>query len=91
MPFKKGQTPPQRKKRGPSNKNPEDKNKGSLQTYPMHKHWQKMSSRRTLDIQDIDYYIYNDLPIDELYDEMNLRDWKYKYGNTKKTSDDEGM
>lgn len=88
MPFKKGHSGykgggrPKGSKKKPSQQNT------SLNTYSVHKHWQKKQSRRMPNINDIDHYIYNDLPLDEYYDSLKLSDWKFRFGNAKNTKND---
>ena len=42
------------------------------------RHWVKKSLKSTFDIDEVDYYLYNDLDITELMDEKKLpsNDWK---------------
>lgn len=39
----------------------------TLDTHFIHKRWQKRLSSKCEDIQDIEYYIYNDIPLEEYY------------------------
>ena len=55
----------------------------SLNTYNLHKEWKKSSLKKTLDIDEVDYYLYNDLPIEELYDEMKLYNYDWKNNKNK--------
>lgn len=34
------------------------------------KEWEKKTLRRTIDIEDANHYIYNDLPLDDLYKDI---------------------
>jgi hypothetical protein len=52
------------------------KSNPSLDIYKTTHQWDKTSYRNTLDIDEIDYYINNDLPLDEYYDNVKL----YGYG-----------
>ena len=67
-------------------KNGEGKNPNvSINTYNYgKKHWDKSSSKRTFDIDEVDYYIYNDLDITELMDEKKLPAYEWENGNKKK-------
>ena len=78
MPFKKGHKgyksggrpldSEAKKKKKPSNT--------SLDTYrwALRKDWKKQALRRTLDPAEVDYYLYNNLPIDELYEKITYYD-----------------
>lgn len=83
MPFEKGHKGYGMGGRKANSKHPDEKGKGALNTYPYHRFWAKKTSNKVMDIEDVDYYLYNDLPLDELYDSMNLKDWKIKKGNWK--------
>ena len=52
----------------------------SLDTYKGGKVWRK-SSHKMLDIEKIDYYINNDLPLDEYYDSVKLYSYEWKSGS----------
>jgi hypothetical protein len=45
------------------------------------KKWSKSSSKRTFDIDEVDYYIYNDLDIIELMDKKKLPAYEWQGGN----------
>ena len=79
--FKKGH----KSKSGGRPKGSKSTGKYSLGTYPINKYWAKQVSSRTLDIDEVDYYLYNDLPIDELYDDLKLKDYLWKNGNKNYT------
>lgn len=58
--------------------------------------WERNTSGRTFDIDEVDYYLYNDLDITELMDEKKLPayDWKdskkrYNYNKQLKQKRDE--
>ena len=51
-----------------------EKSPQAIDKYPITKHWEKRTSKRVLDQETLEYYIYNDLPIDEYYDSLKLRD-----------------
>ena len=68
-------------------KKPNRKNKKnqSLDIYRNHHQWDTTRVKRTLDPERVDYYIHNDLDLNELYDSMKLYDysdnaskWKHK-------------
>ena len=46
----------------------------AIDKYPIKKHWEKRVSKKILDQADIEFYIYNDLPLDDYYDSLNLPD-----------------
>jgi len=69
----------------------------SLDVHRNHHQWKKQSLKKSLDIDEVDYYLYNDLPIEELYDELKLYsyDWKaenkrYNLNNQAKRRKDNG-
>ena len=78
MPFKKGH-----KGHGGGRKKGSKKN-SSLDVHKNPKQWKKSPSKSTLDIEQVDYYIYNGLDITELYDELKLYDYKWKNKNGNK-------
>ena len=51
----------------------------TLDIHRNHKKWDKSKSKSTLDIDEIDYYINNDLPLDEYYDSLKLYDYEWKH------------
>ncbi len=68
-------------------KKPNRKNKSnqSLDIYRNHHQWDTTRIKRTLDPERVDYYIHNDLDLNELYDSMKLYNyadnaskWKHK-------------
>ncbi len=68
-------------------KKPNRKNKSnqSLDIYRNHHQWDTTRVKRTLDPERVDYYIHNDLDLNELYDSMKLYNyadnaskWKHK-------------
>ena len=78
------------------------KNKPGKETLDIHKspkQWKKSSLKSSLDQDKVDYYLYNDLDITELYDEMKLYDYGWKNNRrtynlnseAKKRKDGEGM
>ena len=76
-------------KKRPRNSRPT--NSMSVDQYKNGVVWDTGVSRRTLDVQEVDYYIYNDLPLDEYYDSLKLSEygWKnkekgYNYNNDMK-------
>ena len=61
------------------------KSRQSLDVYRNHHQWDTIRSKRTLDPERVDYYINNDLDLNELYDNMKLYNytdnqnkWKHK-------------
>lgn len=66
------------------NERPDPKNRDlTIDRYFGNKEWEKSTSKKTLDIDKMDYYIYNDLPFDEYYDSIKLykpSDWKSDKG-----------
>lgn len=66
------------------NERPDPKNTAlTIDRYFGNKEWEKATSKKMLDIEQVDYYIYNDLPLDEYYDSIKLykpSDWKSKKG-----------
>jgi hypothetical protein len=66
MPFKKGEN-------GMGGRPKGIKNKQRLIRYSPKK-WETGNSKQILDQAKIDYYIYNDLPLDEYYDSLKLKD-----------------
>ena len=57
----------------------------SLDVYRNHHQWDTTRSKRTLDQAKVDYYINNDMDLNELYDAMwipmyndNQNKWKHK-------------
>jgi len=102
MPFKKGHSGYEGggRKKGTSRGRGRSKNKQSLDVYNTTKNWERGSRHKQLDQEKVDYYIYNDLPLEELYDEMKLYDygWKGESGSNlnsqakkKKDNGNEGM
>lgn len=66
-------------------KKKEQKRNSSLDIYRNHHQWDTTRMKRTLDSELVDYYINNDLDINELYDNMKLYNyddkssqWKHK-------------
>ncbi len=67
--------------------NRKSKPNNCLDVYRNHHQWDTTKSKRTLDQTEVDYYINNDLDLNELYDNMKLYDystsssrWKNKNG-----------
>ena len=61
----------------------------SLDTYrwALRKDWEKQAISRTLDPAEVDYYLYNNLPLDELYEKItyyNLHERDYDKNKNKK-------
>lgn len=57
----------------------------SLDIYRNHHRWDTTRIKRTLDPEQVDYYINNDLDLNELYDDLKLYNyddqstrWKHK-------------
>ena len=66
MPFKKGYKPnPEWGKKAGRPKGSRSVN--SLDKFPITKEWIKRSSKKCDNINDIEYYIYNDIPLEEYY------------------------
>lgn len=63
-------------------KNKRKQKNASLDVYRGAKQWVKSSLKKSLDPEQVDHYIYNDLPLGELYDDMKLYDYSWK--DTKK-------
>lgn len=80
MPFKKGQDRPKEwykkvgrpKKEDPNaRKNTSRKNPNAIiDKYFIHKTWVKQASKKVDNIEDIEYYIYNDIPLEEYYKKL---------------------
>ena len=81
MAFKKGHS--YRGGRPKGTKNGEGKNSSvRMNNYPYQaKQWERHTLYKTYDIEDVDYYIYNDLDITELMDEKKLPAYSWKGGN----------
>lgn len=65
--------------------NKTSKPNNSLDIYRSHHQWDTTRGKRTLDQAKVDYYIYNDMDLNELYDNMKLYEysdnasrWKHK-------------
>lgn len=65
----------------PAEKKPINKRRDRLDIYRNHHVWDTTKGRRTLDPERVDYYINNDLDLNELYDDMKL--YEYKEHNMK--------
>ena len=76
MPFEKGHK--HGRKPGTKNKN------SSLDVHRNHHEWERSSLKKTLDPEQVDYYLYNDLDITELYDELKLYNYEWKSGSDKR-------
>lgn len=76
MAFKKGHKPnPEWYKnvgRPKGRKKPNGKN--TIDKYPITKEWEKRLSYKVDNIKDIEYYIYNDIPLEEYYKKINNED-----------------
>ena len=87
MPFEKGHKGYGGRKAGSKSRrkyNERPKNtKQTIDRYFGIKEWEKSTSKKILDQDKVDYYINNDLPLDELYDEMKLYDYSWKSGNKR--------
>ena len=69
---------------------------GTIDKFPVHKKWDTSSRKKMLDPELVDYYIYNDLDVTELIDDLKeyktdeeyaemKRKWSKKwYDNNKK-------
>ena len=62
--------------------NKTSKPNNSLDVYKNHHQWDTTTSRRMLDPSKVDYYINNDLDLNELYDELKIP--SYSNPNNKK-------
>ena len=61
----------------PAEKKPTNRSKtNKLDVYRNHHVWDTTKGRRTLDPERVDYYINNDLDLNELYDDLKLYDYK---------------
>lgn len=60
----------------PAEKKPANRSKQRLDIYRNHHVWDTTKGRRTLDPERVDYYINNDLDLNELYDDLKLYDYK---------------
>lgn len=72
MPFKKGHVPDpewgKRAGRKTGNRNRKgEKNNQTLDKYNFTKEWVKRASKKCENIDDINHYIYNDIPLEEYY------------------------
>lgn len=81
MPFNKGHKGMGGgRKKGQKNGEGKKRNKNASMDVARYspKQWQRNASGRTFDIDEVDYYLYNDLDITELMDEKKLPayDWK---------------
>lgn len=88
--FKKGHNGYRKKGSKNLKRNPtilEKKSPQAIDKYNITKDWQKGMSRKVLAQADIEFYIYNDLPIDEYYDSLNLPEHQYINGNRIKEDD----
>ena len=56
----------------------------SLDIYRNHHRWDTTKSKRTLDPELVDYYIHNDLDLNELYDDMKLYDYEGSWSKHKR-------
>ena len=65
----------------PAERKPTNKRKDRLDIYRNHHVWDTTKGRRTLDPERVDYYINNDLDLNELYDDLKL--YEYKEHNMK--------
>ena len=85
MPFKKGHKGMGggRKK---GTKHGEGKNKNASMDIARYspKQWERNATGRTFDIDEVDYYLYNDLDITELMDAKKLPAYEWKSGSEKK-------
>ena len=54
----------------PAERKSKSKNRQRLDIYRNHHVWDTTKGRRTLDPERVDYYINNDLDLNELYDDM---------------------
>ena len=72
-PFEKGHKPnPEWAKKAGRKKG--SKNHQTLDKYPVTKEWVKRASKKCENIDDIEYYIYNDIPLTEYYKKLNNED-----------------
>lgn len=65
----------------PAERKPKERNRQRLDVYRNHHVWDTTKGRRTLDPERVDYYINNDLDLNELYDDLKL--YEYKEHNMK--------
>jgi hypothetical protein len=73
MPFKKGHIPnPEWAKKAGRPKG--SKSYNSLDKFPVTKEWVKKTSKKCENIDDIDYYLYNNIPLEEYYKKINNED-----------------
>jgi len=72
-PYKGGGRPKGSKNRG---RNVQSQKNSSLDVYRscLRKDWEKQALKRTLDPAEVDYYLYNDLDVTELYDNITYYD-----------------
>lgn len=73
----------------PAERKERTKKNNTLDVYRNHHRWDTTKSKRTLDQAKVEYYIYNDMDLNELYDDMKLYDYddnrsKWKNKNKKK-------
>ena len=72
MPFKKGHTHDRGRKKK-QNKKRTDRTKSpntTIDKYFITKEWVKQASKKVDNIEDIEYYIYNDIPLEEYYNNL---------------------
>jgi hypothetical protein len=58
--------------------------RGIINKAPVKREWKKNLSSKTLDPAIVDYYIQNDLPLDEYYDSITLYDYEWVNGKKRK-------
>lgn len=80
MPFQKGVKPTGNKKGTKWGEGKKSNTSMDTHNY-QYKKWEKGSLKRTFDIDEVDYYLYNDLDITELMDDKKLPAYEWKNGN----------
>ena len=61
-------------KRNNRNSTANTSNGSTLDKYNIRREWEKRLSKRVEDIHDIEYYIYNDIPLEEYYNKIENKD-----------------
>jgi len=81
MPFEKGHKVKGGSKKGTKWGQGKQSNTSMDTNNYQYKKWEKGSLKRTFDIDEVDYYLYNDLDITELMDDKKLPSYEWKNGN----------
>ena len=68
----------------PAERKERTKKNNTLDIYRNHHRWDTTKSKRTLDQAKVEYYIYNNMDLTELYDEVKLYDYTWKEGSDQK-------